>query len=142
MDEQLSSAPAAGDPVGIEAIRRGDALCAEVATRDDDLLADTVRLAVGPWTRFRGLMGLRDLPRGDAMLLRPCSGIHTFFMRFAIDALFLDRNGVVVDHAFELRPWRMVPLVGGAYATLELPAGTAKMLGVQRGDRVAFRRRK
>ena len=68
------------------------------------------------------------------MWIAPCSGIHTFFMRFAIDAIFVDRALRVVRVRRSLRPWRLVPFVLGARSVFELPAGTLAGLGLERGD--------
>jgi uncharacterized membrane protein (UPF0127 family) len=77
-----------------------------------------------PLTRMRGLLGRTELPRGEGILLRPCGSIHTFFMRFPIDAVFVDRDGKVVGVERELRPWRTARH-RGAKAVLELAAGAA-----------------
>ena len=76
------------------------------------------------WSRFIGLMGRADLPAGRALWIEPCNSIHMFFMRFAIDVLFLDRDGVVKRVLLRLRPWRVSPIVFGARTVVELPAGT------------------
>jgi uncharacterized membrane protein (UPF0127 family) len=55
---------------------------------------------------MRGLLGRRSLSAGEGLLLRPAAAIHTAFMRFAIDAVFLDREGVVLRVAHDLAPWR------------------------------------
>jgi uncharacterized protein len=66
------------------------------------------------------------------MLLRPASSIHTAFMRFAIDAVFLDREDRVLKVAAELSPWRMAACKG-ARAVLEVPAGEAERRGLRPG---------
>lgn len=86
-----------------------------------------------PLLRMRGLLGRRDLRAGEGLLLRPAGSIHTHFMRFAIDALFLDRELRVLDVRSTLRPWRMARR-RGARAVLELRAGEAERRGVQVGD--------
>jgi uncharacterized membrane protein (UPF0127 family) len=100
------------------------------------VLVEELALALGPWTRLRGLLGQPPLRSGQGLLLRPCRGVHTCFMRYAIDALFLDEAGVVVELARGLRPWRLSPVVGGALATLELCAGAAT--ATRRGDQLRF----
>jgi uncharacterized membrane protein (UPF0127 family) len=70
------------------------------------------------------------------MWIDPCNGIHMFFMRFPIDAVFLDRRLRVVRVVHRLRPWRIVPLVVGARSVVELPAGTARAVGLAVGERV------
>ena len=74
--------------------------------------------------RGLGLMFRRALEPDTGMWIRPCRGIHMFFMRFAVDAIFLDRRQRVVRVCPALRPWRAVPFVAGANSVVELPAGT------------------
>jgi len=93
-------------------------------------------VADGPLLRLRGLMGRRELPQGVGMLLRPAPAIHSAFMRFAIDALFLDADLLVLRAVDELRPWR-VAAQRGAHAVLELTAGERSRRGVEVGDRLA-----
>ena len=74
------------------------------------------------------------------MLITPAPGIHTAFMRFPIDALFLDRSLRVIDIVERLRPWRMASR-RQAHAVLELSAGECSRQGVEVGDRLALRER-
>jgi uncharacterized protein len=103
-------------------------------------LAGRVELADSFGERFRGLMGRPALEPGSGLWLTGTSNIHMFFMRFPIDAIFLDRpaaNGtrrVVAVHA-NLRPWTgIVWYARGADGCLELPAGTAEATGTRPGD--------
>lgn len=64
------------------------------------------------------------MPPSSALWIEPCNSIHMFFMRFPIDAVFLDRQGRVKRVLRELKPWRVSPLVFGARTVVELPAGT------------------
>ncbi len=85
-----------------------------------------------PLLRMRGLLGRRDLHADEGLLLRPASSIHTHFMRFPIDVVFLDRECRVVDVRSAVRPWRMARK-RGAKAVLELRAGEARRRGVEVG---------
>jgi len=82
---------------------------------------------------MRGLLGRSDLPRGEGILLRPAGSIHTFFMRFPIDAVFLDREQVVIGIENALPPWRTAKRKG-AKAVLELAEGEAARRGLAVGD--------
>jgi uncharacterized membrane protein (UPF0127 family) len=124
----------------LETLRPDQALEVLNAAREV-LVVRRLRLALGYWSRLRGLLGSSTLPPGEGLLLRPCSAIHTFFMRYPIDAVFVDRCGQVVGLRRGLRPWRASGSVGGAYATLELPAGTVARTGTQVGDILLFRPR-
>ncbi len=106
----------------------------------DTTIANAVETASSLWARFMGLMGRRTLPAGHALWLKGGNGIHMFFMRFPIDAVFLARPGS--DGALEvlaakrgLRPWTgIVLLVRGADSVLELPVGTIDASGTVAGD--------
>jgi uncharacterized protein len=91
--------------------------------------------AARPLARLRGLLGRASMGRDEGILLRPASSIHTAFMRFAIDAVFLDRDLKVVRVAADLKPWRMAGC-RGARAVLELSSGESERRGVRPGDRL------
>ncbi|HEY4867927.1 MAG TPA: DUF192 domain-containing protein [Candidatus Dormibacteraeota bacterium] len=86
--------------------------------------------------RGLGLMFRSTLEEGSGMWISPCNGIHTFFMRFPIDAVVLDRRQRVVRAYSSLGRWRVVPLVFGARSVVELPAGTVAPLALSRGDQL------
>lgn len=90
-------------------------------------------VANSPWRRLRGLMGRRSLDAGEGLLLRPSSSVHTCFMRFPIDIVFLDRDLTVLDIAPAVRPWRARGK-RGARAVLELGAGEADRLAIRAGE--------
>ena len=90
-------------------------------------VAASLEVADGVWSRFKGLQFRAALPPDAGLLLVPCPSVHTFFMRFPIDVVLLDRGGCVVAVRRHVRPWRIVPPVWRAYATLELPAGAADL---------------
>jgi hypothetical protein len=100
------------------------------------VLADRAREALGTLERMKGLLGRRELPLGEGLLIRPCNSIHMFFMRFPIDALFLDGEGTVVKLFAALPPWRATWIYPRARAVLELPAGVAAATGTVEGDRL------
>ena len=107
--------------------------------RDDGrVVCDQCGVAATFKTRLRGLLGRRGLAPGEGLLIRPTNSIHTFFMRFAIDVVFLDRSGVVVKLVSNLRPWRVAFAPRGR-AALELRAGEAEARGIRLGDRLALR---
>jgi uncharacterized membrane protein (UPF0127 family) len=96
-------------------------------------IAQTVLAAFEPAARRKGLLGRDSFAKGSAMVLAPSNAIHTFWMRFAIDALFVRRNGVVVKVRRNIPPWRAVAALW-AYAVIELPAGTLGADDVRVGD--------
>ncbi len=102
------------------------------------VVADRVGVASSFWSRFRGLMLKASLPRGEGLLIRPSSSIHTLFMRFPIDVVFLGSDGTVVKVSPSVRPYRATGVLRGGVSALELPAGTAAEAGVEPGDRLVF----
>ena len=97
------------------------------------VIADHVEVADTIWSRFMGLMFRRELPTGHGLAIRPCNSIHMFFMRFALDVVFVDGEGRVLRILDSIRPWRASSLVRGAKAAIELPAGTAARAALGRG---------
>jgi uncharacterized protein len=108
-----------------------------VTTSGGAVVCDTCLIAAGPWLRMKGLLGRRDLPSGEGILLRPASSIHMAFMRFPIDAVFLSRDLTVVKVVRDLVPWRLASK-RRAHSVLELPAGTCARIGVREGDRLTI----
>lgn len=103
----------------------GTVVCAECAVADS------------AWARTKGLLGRESLGEDEGLLLRPGGSIHMFFMRFPIDAVFLDRDLRVLRLAADLRPWRMASK-RGAKSVLELPAGRCARVGLTEGDRLVL----
>lgn len=87
------------------------------------ILADQATLATSSFARMKGLLGTASLPIGHALIIKPCSSIHTFGMRYAIDVLFCDQEGVVLKCVENLPAWRMVACWSSQFV-IELPAGT------------------
>ena len=102
------------------------------------VLAERVRLALTSGSRMRGLLGSTPLSLDEAMLIRPCNGVHTMFMRYTIDVLFIDSAGKIVAKRPELRPWRISAIISDAHSTIELQAGVVASSGTDVGDLVAF----
>src|SRR5262249_33601669 len=89
-------------------------------------LAGNAEVADGPWRSLMGLMGRAALPTDGGLVLPRPRGVHTHFMRFPIDVVFYDRNGVVVAISHGLRPWRFSRYHLRASGAVELPAGAAR----------------
>lgn len=102
----------------------------------DKLLADRAEEARTFSQRLVGLMGKKELPFGAGLHIVPCNSIHTFFMRIAIDVLFLDRSLKVVKAFPALPPWRMSSIYFSAHSVLELPSGTVAASGTSEGDQL------
>ncbi|MDX6505861.1 MAG: uncharacterized protein QOG06_505 [Gaiellaceae bacterium] len=99
------------------------------------VICERCEIAAGPVSRARGLLGRSGLEAGAGLLLKPTFSIHTLFMRFPIDVVFLDRDQTVVDVVRELRPWRAATRFR-ARSVLELSAGEADRIGLRVGERL------
>jgi len=102
------------------------------------VLAEEAVLADRLFLRMKGLLDKKDLKRGEALIIKPCDSIHTFFMRFAIDVIFLDREQRV-DLAINcLKPWRLSPLCWKAKFAIELPSGVIQDSRTEKGDEISI----
>ncbi len=104
-------------------LTRGNVLCEQVEIADSAL------------PRMRGLLGRRSLPSGEGVLLQPAPSIHTAFMRFEFDVVFLDASLHVIRTVEHVRPWRVV-IARHAASVLELAAGEVSRRKVQLGDQI------
>lgn len=94
------------------------------------LIADNI------FTRVKGLLGKKGLEPGSGLLIKPCNSIHSMWMRFRFDAVFLSQEGEVV-HLIEAMPaWRASKMIWQAKSVLELPAGVIAQSGTQLGDQL------
>lgn len=99
------------------------------------------RVANNPWTRLVGLMGKKELPEGDGLLIERSRSIHTHFMRFPIDVLFMGPDDTVVDVEEAMKPWRIRMSKSGARYVVEVPAGTLRRTDTKVGDKLIVDRR-
>jgi uncharacterized protein len=103
------------------------------------LIAAEVKVADNYLKRLIGLMGQPNLPPQAGLWIVPCNDIHSFFMRFEFDAIFVDKQNKVVHLVERMRPWRISKFVKGGRAVLELPAGTINTTHTQLGDLIELR---
>src|SRR5215210_2729774 len=103
--------------------------------QDGSPVCERCLLAETPLTRLKGLLGRRDLPSGEGLLLRPASSIHMFFMRFPIDAVWVDADLNVLKVSPEVAPWK-VAACKGAKGVVELRAGEAALRRIEPGERL------
>jgi uncharacterized membrane protein (UPF0127 family)/CheY-like chemotaxis protein len=104
---------------------------------DGRIVCERVTVSDRAYRRMRGLLGRKYLRRGEGMVLRPGWSIHTAFMRFPIDAVFLDADQVVIKIEHEVGAWRTVSC-RGAREVVELAAGECRRRQLEVGDRVAW----
>lgn len=98
-------------------------------------LATQLEIAHTGAARQKGLLGRQRLLPGEGLWIVPCESVHTFFMRFPIDLVYLDRKLQVKKVRHRVRAWRMSACLS-AHSVLELPAGTALETRTQRGDKI------
>jgi uncharacterized membrane protein (UPF0127 family) len=105
-------------------------------------LAARAGVATSPWARGKGLLGRRELPPGEGLVIEACQQIHMFFMAFAIDVLHVRRvtrdEGEVIRVLNAIPPNRIGPWVWRSHYVIELPAGTAVRTGTEVGHRIAL----
>jgi uncharacterized membrane protein (UPF0127 family) len=104
--------------------------------RTGQVVGSEVRQAAGPWQSFKGLMLVKSLPDGHGLLFRPAKGIHTQFMRFPIDVVFLDKDDRVTKVREAMPPWRFDFTM--AAGCIEFNPGHARANDIQPGDRLRF----
>jgi hypothetical protein len=102
-------------------------------------LMQTGQLANTTWTRFVGLMGRKNLPAGEGLVIIPNNSVHCFFMRFPIDVVFVSKEQKIVHISHSLKPWRISKIVGKAHYVIELNGGEATKAQTQIGDTLEWR---
>jgi uncharacterized membrane protein (UPF0127 family) len=105
----------------------------------DVVLADAAEVADTSAKRRTGLLKHTSLQPGDGLWIVPCESVHSFFMKFTIDVLYLDRKHRVKKIRPEMVPWRVSACLT-AHSVLELPAGTITRTATQRGDQLEIKK--
>lgn len=102
-------------------------------TKNQELVKN-LEIASKMFSRMKGLLGTQSLPENSALWIHQCNSIHTFFMNYAIDCVFLDKNMKVVSLVDEVGPWRITLPKWTADSVVELPAGQIKKLKIELGE--------
>lgn len=97
-------------------------------------LATKVVVANSFFKRLKGLLGRKFLNEGEALIIMPSNSIHTFFMRFPIDVLFIDKNNKIVKLIPSLKPFRFTPICFKSAYIVELPSGKIRSSNTSLGD--------
>jgi uncharacterized membrane protein (UPF0127 family) len=98
------------------------------------VIGNRIRVASSAWDRSVGLLRTSEVTPGEGLWIERSPSIHMFFMRYAIDAVFVSGDGRVTRIAANLKPWRVVPWARGARDCLELRAGTVAQSQTSVGD--------
>lgn len=100
------------------------------------ILANKLSSAFGIVDRAIGLLGRSELPAGEGLWIKPCNNIHTFFMKFNIDAVFVDKNLIVQSVHSNIKPYRLIWPQWKSQSVFELPAGQAGLSQTEKGDQL------
>ncbi len=103
-----------------------------------ETIAEVVFFADNPFKRMKGLLGRKSLKPQEAMVIKPCNAIHTFFMRFPIDVLFVNKDNRVVKIIANLPSFRLSPICFTSQFVVELPAGTIQTTHITLGDQLVI----
>ena len=106
----------------------------------DTILAEQAWEARTARERMKGLLGRDGLAEQEALYIRPCTSIHSFFMRFVFDAAFINAQGKVLHLIHRMKAWRMSKIAPRAEGVIELPAGKLEETGTQVGDIIEFKK--
>ena len=101
------------------------------------ILGDAIDLADTSSKRTRGLLKHTELRAGEGLWIVPCEGVHTFFMKFALDLVYVDKKHIVRKTVANVAPWRM-SLCLPAHSIVELPVGTIEPSATRKGDQLVF----
>lgn len=104
----------------------------------NSVLADAAELADTSAKRNVGLLKHKSLEPGQGLWIVPCEAVHTFFMKFPIDLVYIDRKHRVRKTRANVRPWRISACLP-AHSVLELPAGTIAATATERGDQLEIK---
>ncbi len=98
------------------------------------VLAEDVIIANTIFKRAKGLLGKKEFKKGQALILKPSNSIHTFFMNFPIDVLFVDKDNRVLKALSSVKPFRLTSIYFQASFVIELPSGTIQSTLTCKGD--------
>ncbi|WP_246001146.1 DUF192 domain-containing protein [Oceanobacillus piezotolerans] len=109
-----------------------------VNVETNEVIAEHVKGAYTFWSRFKGLMLTESMPENAALHISPCTAIHTFFMKYSIDILYLDKEKKIVGIEKDLEPGKVGKKWMNAKSVIELPAGTMDKTSTVMGQRVVL----
>lgn len=95
-------------------------------------------MADSPFKRMKGLLGKKGLKPGEALIIKPCNSIHTFFMRFPIDVLFVSKDNRVIKAISGIKPFRLTYIYYHADFAVELTAGIISSTATCTGDHLSI----
>lgn len=100
----------------------------------NNLISDDAKVADNFYTRSVGLLSREYLSENEALILKPCCSVHTFFMKFAIDVLFVNKQNEIVALYENVKAFRILPIHFNSHYVVELPAGQINARNIQKHD--------
>lgn len=107
-------------------------------TLNNEIIADNVKVAQNFFSRTVGLIPKKTFNKGEGLIIKPCSSIHTFFMKFAIDVLFVNKKNEVVALYENVKPWKILPIHFNSYYVIELDSGAISSKNISKGDLITI----
>lgn len=102
----------------------------------NNLIAEDVKIAKNFFTRSIGLLSRKSILDNEALIIKPCCSVHTFFMKFAIDVLFVNKRNEVIALYENVKPWRILPIHWNSLYVVELASGNISNNGIFKGDAI------
>lgn len=109
---------------------------AQLMNSEKAVLISDLKVADQIWSRTKGLLGTKDLSPEQGLWIHRCNSIHTFFMNYSIDCVFVDKNLVIKSLVKDVKPGRMLWPIWGADSVVELKSGQIEKLGFKMGDQL------
>lgn len=106
----------------------------------ESIIASRAWVADSFFTRLKGLIGRKKLDEDEGLCIKPCKGVHTFFMRFSIDVVFVDKNGEVCEVVKGLKPYRVSKYISDTSYVIEFSEGMCEEINIEIGDKIELRR--
>ncbi|MFC0561243.1 DUF192 domain-containing protein [Halalkalibacter alkalisediminis] len=106
---------------------------------NEAVISEKVSVAATMFSRAKGLLGKKELPQNESILLTPCNQVHTYFMLFTIDCVFLDSNDKVIHLIERLKPWSVSSRIPKATDVLELPEGSISKFSIYKNQYLSFK---
>ena len=105
-----------------------------ISKKNNIIVVKKLIIADNPISRTIGLLLKKSFEAGEGLLIKPCNSIHSHFMRFSFDAVFLDKENKIVYLIKQMSPWKISPIIRSAYSILEIPSGTAAIHNLEIND--------
>lgn len=109
---------------------------AQLMNSNKQVLLSDLQIAKRMWSRMKGLLGTKSLPESSGLWIHRCNSIHTFFMNYSIDCVFVDSDLQIKALVRDVKPGRLVPPVWGAKSVIEMKSGSIDRMGLQLGEQL------